>query len=132
MNHTPAKCKVWKGSIDSDGYGRIQIGNKSRLAHRIAWEKEIGPIGEGLQIDHLCRNRPCINVLHMELVTSRENTMRGIGPCAINARKNKCDKGHILSGENLRIRPNGRRECKECSRQRWMKSYYKKREVSNV
>ena len=118
MSYTPG-CIEWEGAIDVDGYGRKNVNGKWCQAHRLAWESMNGPIKDGMHIDHVCRNRRCVNPLHLELVTRKENILRGVGPTAINARKIVCSRGHALSGDNLRIRPNGSRECKECSRLRW-------------
>lgn len=114
-SHTQG-CIEWNGALDQDGYGRV---GDWEMAHRVAYESERGPIPAGLQIDHLCRNRRCVNTKHLEAVTRRENILRGIGPTAVNARKTQCDAGHALAGDNLRVSPNGRRECKECGRVRW-------------
>lgn len=110
--HTP--CIEWDGYRDEDGYGRLSVAGKWCGAHRVAWEKARGEIPEGMVIDHLCRNRACVNVAHMEVVTPVENTKRGI-----NATKEECTRGHPLSGENLMVRASGRRWCRECGRLRW-------------
>ena len=70
-------CWQWIGAIDDSGYGEFGLNKKIVYAHRYSWELEHGPIPEGLQIDHLCRNRACVNPVHMELVTTQENTRRG-------------------------------------------------------
>lgn len=72
-----AVCKIWKRSLDKDGYGRFEMKGKTYRAHRYFYEMENGIIPKGLVIDHLCRNRACINIEHMEVVTSKENTIRG-------------------------------------------------------
>ena len=112
-------CTQWTGAIDSYGYGRLQRDGRWQLAHRLAFEEQVGPIPDGLTIDHLCAKRDCVNVRHMEPVTNAENVLRGVGPTAVNARKSHCIAGHLLSGDNLRLAADGRRECKECSRRRW-------------
>lgn len=111
-------CKVFEGSIVDSGYGRIYGGgrHKYRLAHRVAWEAANGPIPEGMQIDHLCRNRACVNPDHLEPVTSRINTLRGVSPAAKNVHKTHCLRGHPLSGENLYVDRKGKRSCRVCKR----------------
>jgi hypothetical protein len=95
---------------------------RPRLAHRIAYELFIGPIPNGLHIDHLCRNRGCVNPVHLEPVTQQENMLRGYAPSAVSHRANRCHRGHEFTPENTYIkhRPNGRikRDCKECARMR--------------
>ena len=108
-------CWAWRGRINSDGYGRHYLSTGDVAAHRLAYELCVGPIPKGLTIDHLCRNRGCVNPGHMEPVTNRENVLRGVSPAAVNARKTHCKHGHPLSGENLMIVPRGR-ECRECGR----------------
>lgn len=115
--HTP--CVEWTGYLDRQGYGRVQHNGKWRGAHRVAWEAEQSPIPAGMVIDHLCRNPSCVNTEHMEVVTPRENTLRGVNPFAVNARKTTCDEGHRLEGENLSIDWRGYRQCKTCRRARW-------------
>jgi len=110
-------CWNWTRPLDS-GYGRFWFEGKTKLAHRISYEIYVGPIPTGLQIDHLCRNRSCVNPMHLEPVSLAVNVLRGIGITADNARKIKCKRGHPLCGENLRINVNGNRECKECQRDR--------------
>ena len=116
--HTPG-CIDWPGAIDSYGYGRLQVGPKWKQAHRVVWERKHGNIPKTKQIDHLCRNRKCVNVEHMELVVQRENILRGNGPTAQNARKTHCKRGHPLSGKNLMVCLDGGRWCRECGRLRW-------------
>lgn len=130
--HTPdlsKPCVIWQGRTDKDGYGRVQANGKWKLAHRIAFENEIGAISNGMVIDHLCKNRLCVNTLHMEIVSNYENVMRGDGVTAKNAQKVFCDNGHKLFGENLGIRSNGNRFCKECARARWRA--YRARKIEN-
>jgi len=122
-----SECFRLRGWIDQDGYIRTSYG---RAVHRIAWERANGPIPGGLQIDHLCRNRWCANVDHMELVTIRENVLRGMGISAMNARKTHCLRGHPLSGENLKMTPDGRRQCRAC--ERWRASSYRRRQMEAI
>jgi hypothetical protein len=109
-------CWVWKGTILRGGYGQIKVNGKKHLAHRFFYELLIGPIPNGLTLDHLCRVRACVRPGHLEPVTSRENTLRGTNPPAQNARKTHCKRGHPLSGSNLYVRPRGGRICRACSR----------------
>lgn len=111
-------CWEWTGPVnDTTGYGTLRLAEKrSVTAHRWGYEFLTGPVPAGLVLDHLCRNRRCVNPAHLEPVTRGENTLRGIGPSAQNARKTECHRGHPLSGENLMI-STGRRYCRECNRQ---------------
>jgi hypothetical protein len=70
-------CWVWQRTTDASGYGQMRANRQTAYAHRVFWEREHGRIPGGLQLDHLCRNRRCVNPDHMELVTTRENTRRG-------------------------------------------------------
>lgn len=95
-------CWLWTGTINSTtGYGTISVDAEVRSAHRLSYELHIGPIPAGLQIDHLCRVRHCVNPDHMEPVTQRENLLRSpIAPAGVNARKTHCPQGHPYSEEN--------------------------------
>ena len=75
-----------------------------------------GKVKDGLVIDHLCRHTSCVNPSHLEAVTPGENTLRGYGPTAMNARKTECVRGHSLSGDNLYVDPDGNRGCRACRR----------------
>jgi len=110
-------CYIWHGALQSKGYGCFAYGGRSKswLAHKWAFvfigEKEIP---EDFTIDHLCRNRRCVNHLHMEAVTQKENTLRGNSIVAQNARATHCCEGHPFEGNNLLLRKDGRRICKTC------------------
>lgn len=124
-------CWEWTGSINpANGYGRIQHGGKRNpirsLAHRFAYELLVGPIPEGLTLDHLCHtvdqscpggiecpHRRCVNPAHLEPVTSLENSMRGKTPGAINAAKTHCKWGHEFTPENTGHYL-GHRICRKC------------------
>lgn len=109
-------CHVWTAAKISNGYGYFHLGT-GRLAHRVAWEWANGPVPEGEQLDHLCRNRACVNVKHLEPVTCRENVLRGVGVSALNSKKTQCPRGHAFS-EKVKVR-NGKpasRQCLECNR----------------
>ena len=110
-------CIQFAGTISDQGYGRIYIGaGKWRRAHRMVWLLAGRTIPDGMQLDHLCRNRACVNLDHLELVTSKQNTLRGVGPTAKNARKEYCPNRHGLHGINLRTDKRGRRSCKTCQK----------------
>ena len=83
------------------------------MAHRYSFELSKGLIFDGAQIDHLCKVRHCVNPSHLDAVTPRENTLRGIGISAQNAKKERCMRGHLLSGENLYLHK-GKRHCRSC------------------
>lgn len=109
-------CWLWTGGKNPNGYGRVfdKGAGALRQAHRLVYERLVGPIPEGLQLDHLCRVRNCVNPEHLEPVTARENTIRGDTGPGRNARKTHCMRGHEFTPENTRIRPNGSRMCRTC------------------
>lgn len=116
-------CLVWLGGIAGSGYGHFHTTQSGAIkardvyAHRWSYEHHRGPIPEGLHLDHLCRNRKCVNPDHLEPVTQRENTLRGIGFSAENAAKTECAKGHPYSIDNTYVDPLGYRHCRTCRRE---------------
>jgi len=109
------ECWEWPQKTNRNGYGIVRVGRKTFMVHKLmypmGWEME-----EGEVLDHKCRNRLCCNPRHLELVSVRENTLRGEGPTAQNARKTECPRGHKYDAQNTKIRPCGRRQCLACSR----------------
>ena len=113
----PNGCWLWTSYIGSNGYGKFTTTHWSRGAHRVAYELAIGTIPQELQLDHLCRVRHCVNPKHLEVVTAKENTLRGNGLAAQNAKKTHCPQNHPYDSQNTGYRKNGRsRACKECHR----------------
>ena len=120
-----SKCWNWNGSHTRKGYAKFWWNNKTELAMHFSYETFVGPIPEGLEPDHLCKNKGCSNPDHLEAVTRRENLVRGDSPVGINARKTHCTNGHVFSTENTRINKDGSRACRECGRINAVKSYRK-------
>lgn len=115
---SPDECWPWRGGHDRDGYALFSIRAKSVRAHRVTYEHEFGQIPDGLVIDHLCRNRGCVNPAHLEAVTNRTNVVeRGRGVTSENARKTHCKRGHEFTEENTYHKPQQgglARVCREC------------------
>ncbi len=103
-------CWLWTGYVARDGYGRYWAGDKPVVAHRAVYGVLVGEVPAGKQLDHLCRNRTCVNPTHLEPVTQRENILRGSGLAANNSKKTNCPLGHEYSGTNSR----GNRVCNKC------------------
>ena len=110
-----AGCWVWTGCISSNGYARVTWAGRVENAHRVVWRLLTGrDVPTGMEMDHLCRNRACVNPAHLEVVDKRTNTLRGIGPTAINARKTHCNEGHPFTEENTYVESGGGRRCRTC------------------
>ena len=109
-------CWLWTAATDRDGYGRFSVHSRRLVyAHRFAYESLVGPIADGLTIDHLCRVPPCVNTDHLEPVTRGVNVLRGISPSALAAKKTHCLRGHPFDAENTALR-RGQRCCRTCKR----------------
>ncbi len=114
---TDSECWIWLGSRSTKGYGRVSVSGRTQQAHRVVYEALVGPIPEGLQLDHLCRNRSCVNPAHLEPVTCSENIRRGVNLAAYRAAQTHCLRGHEFTPENTRLKPQGWRVCRTCHRE---------------
>lgn len=117
----PSACWRWTSNKLWNGYGTIYVsGQGPKLAHRVIYEMVIGPIPEGMTLDHLCRVRDCVRPDHLEPVPMRENIRRGTNPCARNMAKTHCIHGHALSGINVFPSDVGKRyrRCRQCHNDR--------------
>lgn len=114
-------CWLWLGSTANNGYGAFGLRRDQMVAaHRYAYSLLRGPIPLGMVIDHLCRNPSCVNPEHLEVVTNKENILRGIGPSAENAKKQVCKHGHPFTSGNTYVhvhRGKRKRLCRICRRE---------------
>lgn len=126
----PGGCWLWLGYRGPLGYGRVHVGRKSLSAHRAAYEAWVGPIPDGLVLDHLCVNPPCVNPAHLEPVTNVENILRGYrrrfgyGPSGLPL----CPHGHEYTEENTHRTPKGHVRCRACRREQQAHPFYEERE----
>lgn len=109
---SPGGCLLWQGSRNNQGYGVVSFQSKNRLVHRLAYEAFIGPIPEGLELDHLCRTKVCANPAHLEPVTHAENSRRAA------ALITHCPQGHAYDEENTRRESSGQRRCRICRKEK--------------
>ncbi len=126
-------CWLWVGMLSCQRKDRPMLNMRRgdrwipEYAYRLAYEHFVGPIPDGLTIDHVrvrCAARPsCVNPDHLEPVTQAENVLRGDSFSAVNAKKTTCPRGHSFEADNLGITPNGRRFCRVCRRNRSNKRY---------
>lgn len=118
----PDACWPWREHRNRDGYGGVTVGGRHHYAHRVAYERTIGPIPPGLVIDHLCRNPSCVNPAHMEPVTILTNTLRGKRRGPLRHPLTHCKYGHPFDDANtrFRMRPEGQmwRQCRACEERR--------------
>ena len=128
----PNSCWLWTKAISPYGYGKLTYRGRVVAAHRVAFELAVGPIPDGLQVDHLCHtlactaasrcvHRRCVNPAHLRATSARENTLRSWAPSAVNARLESCRRGHAFSDGNIyweAVSDTGRlkRHCVQCRR----------------
>ena len=121
-------CWEWTATKLHNGYGQFHLNGKTKLAHRISYEIKWGKIPDGLQLDHLCRTRGCVNPDHLEAVTQKVNEQRGLAVIT------HCPKGHKYTPDNL-CKQVGRRatwrKCKTCSQTECREYYYKKKALAS-
>jgi hypothetical protein len=108
-------CWIWTASITSEGYGQLGIGNRVLRAHRVSYETFVGPIPEGMTVDHLCRVRSCVKVEHLELVTVAENNRRKKTTDGLRV-GGECIFGHEITDLTIYRHPRGHLECRTCRR----------------
>lgn len=120
-------CWMWTGCTNAEGYGRFNVGDGQIVnAHRVSVQLDGRDIPSGLEVDHLCRNRTCVNPRHLDVVDHRTNMLRSpafMELAASNARKTHCPKNHPYEGANLYVLPDGRRSCRICCRAATNASY---------
>jgi len=129
IDRTDEGCWIWTGATTSSGphgYGRFTTDRVDGVqqfvvAHRFAYEMWVGPIPDGMTLDHICSVTRCVNPAHLRPMTLRDNILIGSGPAAINASKTTCIRGHDLSEALVQRRPNGGtfRQCRACRRVRY-------------
>lgn len=114
-------CWVWTAARGGGGYGHIKISGRMVKAHRVSYEMKYGQIPDDLVIDHLCRDRACVNPAHLEAVSFHENAIRGEGHAAVRARKTHCVRGHMFTPDNT-YQWRTSRICRACARRRHLES----------
>lgn len=120
---TSGECWSWTAGQSSNGYGiycmPTRLGGRGVRAHRVSYEMHVGPIPDGLVIDHLCRNRTCVNPDHIEPVTQAENIRRGVA-YLVSQRGGVCGNGHPITPENTYFRPDRvSGVCRPCKAEQW-------------
>lgn len=112
-------CWIWTGAVlnkrSSHPYGQLNVSGRPNLTHRLMYEQMVGPIPDGLELDHLCRVPACCRPSHLEAVTHRENMRRSVGWPGMKARQTHCKRGHLFDEANTRIDKDGNRQCRACA-----------------
>ena len=112
------QCWEWASAVTVNGYGMFWFNRAPEYAHRLSYENKHEKIPKGLVINHLCRNRKCVNPDHLEAVTQQENCRKGLTgflPGLMQRLKTHCPKGHEYNEENTRIKNDGSRSCRACN-----------------
>ena len=121
-------CWWWMAARSKGGYGETGVFGIVQYTHILSYEMFVGPVPEGMELDHKCRNRACWNYSHLEPVTHVENMLRGESPYAKKKRQTHCKYGHPFAGDNLVFNPDGTRDCVICRRRRWRLNGRKKKQ----
>lgn len=126
----PHRTWLWLGKRDKDGYGEFWWKGRDYRAHRFAYIALRGSIPDDLVPDHVCRIPGCVNPACLDIVTEKQNFLRGVGPAAQNARKTHCKRGHLLEGANLTTAPShrGHRNCRICFNKLQLERYYRRKQ----
>lgn len=127
----PTECWQWTASLTRKGYAQFYVGskkdgtNRMATAHVLSYKTLVGPVPDGKQLDHLCRNRGCVNPQHLEPVTGSVNCLRGLTGINVVSReraKTHCPQGHPYDETNTLFGKNGSRQCRTCARERMQRS----------
>jgi hypothetical protein len=121
-------CWLWTGQRTTWGYGVVvgMIAQTKTSAHRAMWEVLVGPIPDGLVLDHICRNRLCVNPTHLQVTSHGNNAALG------QRRKTRCPQGHPYDEENTQWTLEGYRHCRACNRERTMQAFLKRKARTDV
>lgn len=120
----PDSCWQWTGALNSNGHAQFWYAGQMRGAYRLLWAWIHGDLHEGLELDHVCKNKRCVNTSHLEEVTHKVNSQRAMKGVL---RKTHCLRGHPYTPENT-YTYRGVRTCKTCIQAHWRRYYYERKE----